>query len=207
MLPCPFLASLLFACADDQAVGHHFGLKASRRHPPLEMHRSPWMLALLARADLPVVGDHRPQETSKVHLPSEMRLSEIFALSVGADGRVVVDHLDQEAPGLHPPREMQHPQLVLAPAGQEVLEQHLLQQMYHRRYFVAFAVRELLLLLGLRRTEDSGFHLPVASAAEAARSSAKLRGSMREPPLTILGWTPSEGEGPCNWKPSRRPLA
>ena len=217
MLTCLLFASLLFACTDDQAVGHHLGLKASRRHPPLEMHRSPWMLALLARADLPVVGDHRPQEASKVHLPSEMCFLEILALSAGADGRVVVDHLDQEAPGLHLPHETQHPQLVPPFVGREALEQRLLLQVYRRRYSEAFAVRELLfllglrrtelLLLGLRRTEDLGFHLPVASSAEAAYSSAKLRGSMRKPPLTSLGWTPSEGEGPCNWKPSRRPLA
>ena len=57
------------------------------------MQRLLWHLALLARADGRVVGDHVGQEASGQHLLLQMqRLVRLSALLARADGRVVADN-------------------------------------------------------------------------------------------------------------------
>ena len=52
-----------------------------------------WLLALLARADVRVVGDHGPQEASKLQLLEHTwHIFGVFAFLACADGRIVGDH-------------------------------------------------------------------------------------------------------------------
>ena len=62
------------------------------------MQRLLWLLALLARADGRVVGDHVRQEASELQLLQQMqRLLWLLALLTRADGRAVGDQVRQEA--------------------------------------------------------------------------------------------------------------
>ena len=73
-----------------------------------KVQRLLWLLALLARADGRVVGDHVGQDASQLQLLQQMqRLLCLLALLARADGRAVGDHVGHDASQLQLLQQMQ----------------------------------------------------------------------------------------------------